>query len=55
MTKLKSNFSRYDFVKVRVYLSAEHYYILSRYLVSRVLTAATVIARNLQINREFPR
>ena len=34
--------SKYDFVKVRVSLSPRHAYVLSRFLVSRVLTAARV-------------
>jgi hypothetical protein len=34
--------SKYDFVKIKVFLSDEHYYILSRFLVSRVLTATRV-------------
>jgi len=34
--------SKYDYVKVRVGLSDRHYYVLSRYLVSRVLTATKV-------------
>jgi 2-phosphoglycerate kinase len=38
----KTGFSKYDFVKVKVYLSDEHYYILSRFLTCRVLTAVKV-------------
>ncbi|KAI3659900.1 hypothetical protein MP638_003400, partial [Amoeboaphelidium occidentale] len=38
----KLAFSKYDFVKVRVYINEKHYYVLSRFLVSRVLTAARV-------------
>ena len=34
--------SKYDFVKVRVNLSDRHYYILSRFLISRVLMATRV-------------
>lgn len=34
--------SKYDFVKVRIYLDQTHYYILSRFLISRVLTAARI-------------
>jgi hypothetical protein len=34
--------SKYDYVKVRVRLSERHYYVLSRFLVSRVLTATKV-------------
>lgn len=40
--KFKPSFSKYDFVKVRVWLSDEHYYVLSRFLVSRVLTSIKV-------------
>lgn len=39
---LKIISSKYDFVKVRVYLSKTHYYVLSRFLVNRVLTATQV-------------
>ena len=42
LTTKKLGFSKYDFVKVRVYLSPEHYYVLSRFLTCRVLTAAKV-------------
>lgn len=34
--------SKYDFVKVRIYLDQTHYYIMSRFLISRVLTAARI-------------
>ena len=44
-SKRQHNASKYDFVKVRVWLSEEHYYVLSRFLVSRMLTA-TLIKRN---------
>ena len=40
--KSKSNVSKYDFVKVLVYLSGKHYYVLSRFLISRMLTATQV-------------
>lgn len=39
---LKTIFSKYDFVKVQVFLSEEHHYVLSRYLISRVLTSIRV-------------
>jgi hypothetical protein len=43
MSHVKANFSKYDFVKVRVHLAdSGHYYVLSRFLVSRVLTSTTV-------------
>lgn len=42
LKSLKVISSKYDFVKVKVYLSKKHYYILSRFLVSRVLTATQV-------------
>ncbi|KAI8139728.1 hypothetical protein BJV82DRAFT_625851 [Fennellomyces sp. T-0311] len=38
----KNSSSKYDFVKVRVHLSDEHYYVLSRFLLSRMLTAARI-------------
>jgi len=38
----KHSSSKYDFVKVRVWLSNRHYYVLSRFLMSRVLTAIKV-------------
>jgi hypothetical protein len=34
--------SKYDFVKVRVWLSAKYHYVLSRFLISRTLTAVKV-------------
>lgn len=37
--KQKNSSSKYDFVKVRVHLSNEHYYVLSRFLLARMLTA----------------
>jgi len=40
--KRHSSISKYDFVKVLVYLSGEHYYVLSRFLVSRMLTASKI-------------
>ncbi|ORY66896.1 hypothetical protein LY90DRAFT_667826 [Neocallimastix californiae] len=40
--KHSSSVSKYDFVKVLVYLSGEHYYVLSRFLISRMLTATQV-------------
>ncbi|ORX45390.1 hypothetical protein BCR36DRAFT_299665 [Piromyces finnis] len=40
--KHKSNVSKYDFVKVLVYLSGKHYYVLSRFLISRMLTASEI-------------
>jgi len=40
--KHRSSVSKYDFVKVLVYLSGEHYYVLSRFLISRMLTATKV-------------
>lgn len=40
--KHRSSVSKYDFVKVLVYLSGEHYYVLSRFLISRMLTATQV-------------
>lgn len=40
-TKFKLNTSKYDFVKVTVWLQ-DHYYILSRFIVSRMLTVAQV-------------
>ena len=39
--------SKYDFVKVRVRLSERHYYVLSRFLVSRVLSATKVIRKRI--------
>jgi len=39
----KHSSSKYDFVKVRVWLSSRHYYVLSRFLISRVLTAIKVL------------
>jgi len=39
--KLKADTSKYDFVKVRVWLD-EHYHVFSRYLVSRILTVTKV-------------
>ncbi|OZJ05377.1 hypothetical protein BZG36_01995 [Bifiguratus adelaidae] len=41
-TRSKTFSSKYDFVKVRVELSSQHYYVLSRFLVSRMLTAARI-------------
>ena len=38
----KSSSSKYDFIKVRVHLANEHYYVLSRFLLSRMLTAARI-------------
>ncbi|KAI9246267.1 hypothetical protein BDA99DRAFT_527261 [Phascolomyces articulosus] len=38
----KNTSSKYDFVKVRVHLPNEHYYVLSRFLLSRMLTAARI-------------
>jgi len=40
--KHPSSISKYDFVKVLVYLSDEHYYVLSRFLISRMLTATKI-------------
>ncbi|GMH37956.1 hypothetical protein BSKO_05840 [Bryopsis sp. KO-2023] len=42
--KLGKMNSKYDFVKVRVWLSGSltHYYVLSRYLISRMLTVTTI-------------
>jgi len=40
--KHRSSVSKYDFIKVLVYLSGEHYYVLSRFLISRMLTATQV-------------
>ncbi|RUS15427.1 hypothetical protein BC937DRAFT_92461 [Endogone sp. FLAS-F59071] len=40
----KNSSSKYDFVKVRVYLSEKHCYVLSRFLVCRMLTATKVDA-----------
>ncbi|KAI9317529.1 hypothetical protein BX666DRAFT_2026807 [Dichotomocladium elegans] len=37
----KSSSSKYDFVKVRVHLN-DHYYVLSRFLLSRMLTASRI-------------
>ena len=39
---LHSTRDSYDLVKVRVWLSADHHYILSRFLVSRMLTVTKV-------------
>ena len=55
--KHKHSSSKYDFVKVRVWLkdgdssrdaadSREHYYVLSRFLVSRVLTVTQMTYRD---------
>jgi 2-phosphoglycerate kinase len=38
----KNQASKYDFVKVKVYLSSQHYYVLSRFLLCRMLTAARI-------------
>lgn len=38
----KNSSSKYDFVKVRVHLSEQHYYVLSRFLLCRMLTAAKI-------------
>ncbi|KAI9597227.1 hypothetical protein BDF19DRAFT_436269 [Syncephalis fuscata] len=38
----KRGSSKYDFVKLRVHLSSQHYYVLSRFLVSRMLMATKV-------------
>ncbi|KAG2222279.1 hypothetical protein INT45_006958 [Circinella minor] len=38
----KNSSSKYDFIKVRVHLHNEHYYVLSRFLLSRMLTAARI-------------
>ncbi|KAI8055910.1 hypothetical protein BDF22DRAFT_315221 [Syncephalis plumigaleata] len=38
----KRGTSKYDFVKLRVHLSSQHYYVLSRFLVSRMLMATKV-------------
>lgn len=38
----KNSSSKYDFVKVRIHLSDHHYYVLSRFLLSRMLTAARI-------------
>ncbi|KAI8388274.1 uncharacterized protein BYT42DRAFT_559544 [Radiomyces spectabilis] len=38
----KNSASKYDFVKVRVHLSEQHYYVLSRFLLCRMLTAARI-------------
>lgn len=43
-TVIRKLSSKYDFVKVRIYLDQVHYYILSRFLVSRVLMAARIDA-----------
>ncbi|KAF7728343.1 hypothetical protein EC973_006284 [Apophysomyces ossiformis] len=38
----KNSASKYDFVKVRVHLSDQHYYVLSRFILCRMLTAARI-------------
>ncbi|KAI9303720.1 hypothetical protein BJ944DRAFT_231913, partial [Cunninghamella echinulata] len=38
----KNSASKYDFVKVRVHLSDQHYYVLSRFILCRMLTAAQI-------------
>ncbi|KAI7870922.1 hypothetical protein BDF14DRAFT_1312605 [Spinellus fusiger] len=40
--KQKNSASKYDFVKVRVHLSEQHYYVLSRFLLCRMLMAARI-------------
>jgi hypothetical protein len=40
--------SKYDFVKVRVWL-ADHYYTFSRFLVSRVLTVTQVPCQSIPL------
>lgn len=40
---VKRNQSKYDFVKVRVWVE-DHFYVLSRYLVCRALVSTKVIA-----------
>jgi hypothetical protein len=42
--------SKYDFIKVRVWLgeAREHYYVLSRFLISRHLTATKVPQQKVQ-------
>jgi len=44
--KKRKEYSKYDFIKVRVTLG-EHFYVLSRFLVSRMLTLCKVI-KNLK-------
>lgn len=41
--------SKYDFVKVKVWLgdNADHYYVLSRFLLSRMLTVTKVLSFSL--------
>ena len=41
--KKRKEYSKYDFIKVRVTLG-EHFYVLSRFLVSRMLTLCKVIS-----------
>ena len=42
--KKSSNTSKYDYIKIKVWLGKdlEHYYILSRFLISRILTVTKV-------------
>ncbi|KAI8089169.1 uncharacterized protein BX664DRAFT_332348 [Halteromyces radiatus] len=42
LTSQKNSASKYDFVKVRVHLSEQHYYVLSRFILCRMLTAAQI-------------
>lgn len=43
--------SKYDYVKVRVWLQdAAHYYVLSRFLVSRALAVTQMVYRDVDIN-----
>ncbi|KAI8341973.1 hypothetical protein BC941DRAFT_415018 [Chlamydoabsidia padenii] len=42
LTSQKNSASKYDFVKVRVHLSDQHYYVLSRFILCRMLTAAQI-------------
>jgi len=42
--KKRKEYSKYDFIKVRVTLG-EHFYVLSRFLVSRMLTLCKVMAK----------
>jgi hypothetical protein len=46
--------SIYDFIKIRVYLDNENYYVLSRFFISRILNLCKIMSNDsLQIAREL--
>ena len=53
LTQVKRNQSKYDFVKVRVWVE-DHFYVLSRYLVCRALVSTKINSRDaVQISLEL--